>query len=129
VSGAPGVLHGQLESLRQAFPQASLLMREDGTGLVALPHVLLPPGWNQSDTVVWFVVPVGYPMAKPDCFWTDAGLRLSSGGPPRNTAPNPLPGVAEPRLWFSWHVTAWNPAADSLLTFTRTIQTRLADPT
>lgn len=123
-----GLIEEQFGALRRVFPGANALARPDGTVLVTVPGLRLPPGWNQDVTSVSFVVPVGYPMAKPDCFWADSSLRLAGGGMPANTNLNPVPGTNEPRLWFSWHVSAWNPASDGLLAYVRVIQKRLSNP-
>lgn len=77
-------------------------------------------------TAVRLIVPLGYPMARPDCFWADASLRLAGGGMPQNSAPTPVPETAEPALWFSWHLTQpWDPARDNLLTWLAVIVGRL----
>jgi hypothetical protein len=76
---------------------------------------------------VWFVAPVGYPTAPPDCFWADAGLRLDSGGLPSNSAVQAVPLVGVAALWFSWHVASWRPAADSLVTYAHFVIRRFHD--
>lgn len=123
-----GLIQEHLATLRQVFPKASITALPDGSLLVTVPEVNLPPGWSQTTTTVYFVVPVGYPMARPDCFWADSTLRLAGGGMPTNAGVNTIPGTTEPRLWFSWHVSAWNPASDGLLTYMRVIQRRLMQP-
>lgn len=121
-----GPVDTQLAALRQAYAGASARQLPDGTIMITVPDVELPEGWNQPATAVRFLVPVGYPMARPDCFWTDAGLRLANGGIPQNASgPQQVPHVPEPGFWFSWHLAAWNPATDSLLTYLRVIQNRL----
>ena len=116
----------QLGDLRAAFPQAQATAQAGGAVLVELPDLALPAGWNQTHTTVYFLVPLGYPLSQPDCFWTDGTLRLDTGAMPMNTGVNPLPQMEHlPTLWFSWHVSAWNPAHDDLLTYTRVIQNRL----
>ena len=99
----------------------------DGTAMVSVPGVPLPPGWSQSGTTVRFIVPVGYPMAKPDCFWADPGLRLANGGQPASSGVNTLPHGQGNGLWFSWHVGVWK-ATDTLLTYVRVVQNRLSQP-
>jgi hypothetical protein len=92
---------------------------------VTIPEFPLPPGWSARATEVSFVVPLGYPVARPDTFWADADLRLQSGGFPANTNLNANYGGAAPRLWFSFHPSTWSPSRDSLLTFVRLILRRL----
>jgi hypothetical protein len=122
-----GPIEEQLTRLQETYPGAEAISLPDGTALVTIPRVSLPPGWNQPVSGVSFIVPVGYPMARPDCFWADSNLRLAGGGMPQNAGVNQAPGQPEPRLWFSWHLAAWNPASDSLLTYLRVIQRRFAE--
>jgi hypothetical protein len=94
--------------------------------LVTVQSIRLPPGWNQPTTSVRLLAPLGYPLARPDCFWTDAGLRLAGGSMPQNTAPTAVPETTEPALWFSWHLTqAWDPVRDDLLTWLAVVVGRL----
>jgi len=118
----------QLAQLRRLYPAAEGRAVGDGTVVVTVPGVPLPAGWNKRIATVAFVVPVGYPAARPDCFWADGDLRLSSGATPQNAAMNTIPGFGELRLWFSWHLAAWSPSRDSLLTYVRTTQRRFAEP-
>jgi hypothetical protein len=120
----------QFEQLKQKHPRATLRRNPDGTAIVEVPDVEVRPtgAWNKSQTTVRFVVPIGYPAAKPDCFWTDPDLRLSNGQLPKNTGQQPLPHSNFPTLWFSWHASAWNPNNDSLRTYLRLIQDRLSRP-
>jgi hypothetical protein len=118
----------QIEDLRAAYPGAVVEPRPDGSFLIRLPEVPLPPGWSQPSVAITFVVPVGYPMARPDCFWADAGLRLGNGaGLPSNTAMNTTYGGSQPLLWFSYHASAWNPNQDTLLTYARVVRRRLSE--
>lgn len=122
-----GPVDDQLTTVRRLWPQALARPLLDGTTLVTIPDVPLPTGWSHSAATVSFVVPTGYPVAKPDCFYADVGLRLAHGAMPQSSQLNHLPGTNEPRLWFSWHVALWNPTTDSLLTYVRVIQRRLAE--
>lgn len=118
----------QLERLRREFPQARLEPRPDGSYVVVVPNVPLPAGWSKNATTVIFHAPVGYPAAKPDCFWADADLRLAAGTPPKNTGFQPPPSGGEPKLWFSWHTETWNPNRDSLVSYLKAIEDRLKRP-
>jgi hypothetical protein len=117
----------QFERLRQYYIEATITRRSDGTYLVSIPGIPLPVGWTKSATTIHFIVPVGYPMAQPDCFWSDFDLRLSNGQLPQNTNVMPLPLSSEPYLWFSWHLSAWHPNSDNLLTYINVIRRRLQD--
>jgi hypothetical protein len=125
---AAGPVEEQAARLQGAYPESTAAPFPDGTTLVTVTNVMLPPGWNQPMTTVRFLVPVGYPMARPDCFWADAALRLASGAMPQSAGVNTVSGTSEQGLWFSWHLGAWNPITDSLLTYVRVIQRRLSEP-
>jgi len=122
------LIQRQFEVLREKFPAAELLPMASGAALVHIPAVRLPSGWNRSATSIWFVAPVGYPAAKPDCFWADSGLCLQNGAAPNATNQTPIPERGGAALtWFSWHVGKWDPIRDSLLKYTQVILNRL-DP-
>lgn len=123
-----GPLDAQLERLQQAYPGSTARTLSDGMVLVTVPSIRLPGGWNQSHTAISFLVPVGYPMAKPDCFYADAGLRLANGNLPMNAAPQQVPHTSETRIWFSWHLATWHPTRDSLQTYVGVIRDRLNRP-
>jgi hypothetical protein len=118
-------VHEQLELLKQYYPSVSVEKLPDASALVTISNFTLPPGWSKPSANIKFVVPVGYPLAKPDCFWADADLRLHNGGLPANTNVSPIPQTAQAQLWFSWHAGQWYPNRDNLLTYIRVIETRL----
>lgn len=120
----------QLEALRSRFTGAELVPAPSVVGVIVIPGVKLPAGWNQPATNVKFIVPAGFPLAALDCFWTSPDLRLLSGALPQNAQiqdpPPTIPGGG-PHLWFSWHVASWNPGRDTLLTYMRVIQDRFRE--
>lgn len=120
------VIDVQLEDLRSEHPEATAEPRSDGTTLITVPHFPLPSGWSQTHAVVQFIAPVGFPMAQPDCFWTDEGLRLANGGVPKNAGVQTPAFSTGQRLWFSWHVSVWNANRDSLRSFLRAVSNRLS---
>lgn len=121
-----GPVEAQLKAVEMVFPGARVDSRSDGAMLVTVPSVPLPVGWSARATTVYFIAPAGYPMAQPDCFWADTTLRLASGAMPQASNLSPIPGESEARLWFSWHLSAWNPVRDTLISFVRSIQGRFA---
>jgi|SRR5438045_6437950 len=121
------LLDAQFDSLRRSYPAAAAHRRDDGTALVEIPQFPLPSGWNMQETTVYFMVPLGYPMARPDCFWTNQDLRLVNGGIPSNTGNNAGHGLPEDKLWFSYHPATWNPNLDNLVTYANLIRRRLAE--
>lgn len=118
----------QFEILKGYENGAQLRRLPDGSHLITVTGLKLRNGWSKQEVEVRFLAPVGYPFSKPDCFWTDADLRLANGNPPMNTGSNAIPHVGPGGLWFSWHVAAWNPNSDSLLTYWYVIKRRLSDP-
>lgn len=116
----------QLVRLKNEFPTAAVIPLADGSAAINLPEMPLPPGkWTSNTTSVYFVIPLGYPMARPDCFWTEWTLRLAGGGMPKGTGGQVPPFSQEQLLWFSWHLSSWNPNRDDLLTYVNTIKDRL----
>jgi hypothetical protein len=118
----------QITDLREACGDALARQLSSGATLVTVPTVRLPHGWSKERTSIRFVIPVGYPFATPDCFWADGDLRLPGIGVPQATNVQAIPDANEEGLWFSWHVQSWNPNRDSLLTYFKVIQKRLAEP-
>ena len=119
-----GPADGHFERLQARYPDSTMVARADGSKHVAIPLVQLPPGWNQPETGIAFIVPVGYPVAAPDCFYADETLRLIGGAMPKNSALQPIPHTGETRLWFSWHPFGWSVARDDLLSFVGTVRRR-----
>lgn len=116
---------------RQGYSTPEIQDLPGGGKLVRINKVILPKGkWNRDDADVLFVVPPGYPAARPDCFWvTPASFRLAGGGTPQaSNDGNPIPGdpvSGRPTTWFSWHLSHWTPGQDSLVSYFQTILTRL----
>src|SRR3954469_18463742 len=107
------LLRTQLAELEKEYNRDGQIVEPtavgDGSFVVKVPRVRIPSGWTANEADIWFVVPVQYPSARPDCFWTEESLLLSGGRVPQNTGPNPLPGPRPPipLRWYSWHVTQW----------------------
>ena len=118
----------QFEILKAYEPGALLQRLGDGSHLVSVPNVTLPTGWSKQSTEIKFLAPIGYPMARPDCFWADSDLKLFGGNMPQNTGVNQIPNISSNHLWFSWHLSSWNPNSDNLLTYLNVIKRRLHDP-
>ena len=122
-----GPIDVHLQRLQQRAPNAAA-SEVPGTGwVVRIPDVPLPQGWSKPATDIRIVAPQGYPYAQPDCFWADPDLRLQTGALPQSAQlNNPIPGISEPFLWFSWHLQAWNASRDDLITWFTVIRQRLA---
>lgn len=107
--------------------RAELISVPNGTFVVKIDSYKLPEGWSKQTTTIQFVLPVGYPVARPDTFFADADLRLENGGMPANTGTNHMDGVPDGLLWFSWHPSNWNPNRDGLTTFLKIIRKRFGE--
>jgi len=118
----------QFTFLRSYYPEAQLQLLPGGTTLIIVPNFHLPPGWSHPQTTIKFLAPVGYPYAKPDCFWIELHIRLANGAMPQASNITPIPETNQNHLWFSWHANQWNPNRDNLLTYFRVIEARLKDP-
>jgi len=116
-------IHPYMDKQR-LVPAYSARRLQDGTTLITA-EIRLTFGWNRDQVTVEFLLPIPYPNAQPDCFFVDADLRLVGGGMPTNSGLQVLDG--QPRLWFSWHVTSWNPAVDNIDSYLRFIESRLRD--
>lgn len=122
-------LQQQFELLKAQYPSASCEALPNGAALITIYDFPLPAGWSQSATTVTVVAPVGYPLAKPDFFWTSPELRLGDGALPQAAMPMPMPeSNGKVLLRFSWHINEWNPSRDNLVTFLRVIEHRLHKP-
>ncbi|WP_457389271.1 E2/UBC family protein [Roseateles sp. P5_E1] len=121
----------QFAQLKERFPEAQMDPLPSGAALVTIPAFPIPPGWSQSSTTVRFIVPVGYPGPRLDCFWAESGLRLTNGNPPQSSNdPYFIPETTQSGLWFSWHTenNAWNPAKNTLSTWAGMITNRFNKP-
>lgn len=118
----------QFNILKEYIPSATLQVLADGTYLISVPYIQLPDGWSKPSTAIHFIAPVGYPLARPDCFWADPDLLLASGSQPQNTGISSIPNLASQHLWFSWHLGSWNPNDDNLMTYINVIKNRFKQP-
>lgn len=118
----------QFEELLAVFPNSTLTRFPDGSALITMPEVKIVNGWSKGSVTYWFVAPAGFPHAKPDCFWVDADVRLSSGRMPQSSGLSSPPSISHQQLWFSWHATTWDPNRDSLLTYARVCEHRMTKP-
>jgi hypothetical protein len=125
----------QLAEVAQAFAGASGEELPDGSVLVRLPDVALPGGWNRTAATMLFIVPVGYPAAKPDCFWAvPPPLRPQAVGQPQRCVlangneVEKIPHRPEIQAtWFSWHANTWDVARSTLLTYANFVMRRFEE--
>lgn len=110
--------------LQTKHPDATLQQNTDGSQVIIVPNLGLPRGWNRANVSVAFLAPAGYPLASPDCFWTEPELALEHGGIPQNTGQNEAAGIPHGWLWFSWHPSAWDANGSDLGTYLNVIRQR-----
>lgn len=126
-------IEAQLAKLRDSNANVRHWDLADGSTLIEVPAQSLRPAgvWSKENTTILFLAPLGFPQARPDCFWADDDLRLNGGALPTNSnlqsIPNAPPEIGQ-RLWFSWHVSSWSPQKDTLSTYLEVIRQRLKDP-
>lgn len=115
----------QFQTVKEKWPGAKIALIGDGSHLVTVPLPLID-GWNKKKVTARFVVPVGFPCARPEHFWVDeVGLRRVDGAPPQWTQLYPCPLQSEPLLFFLYRVSAWSPNGDTLYTYVNVIRQRL----
>lgn len=99
----------------------------DGSWIVRVAGVALNESiWSKPSAEVAFLVPVGFPNARPDCFVCDQDLRHKDGSLPANAQALVQPHFGTV-LWFSYHPQAWD-IRSTIDTYLRLILRRLADP-
>jgi hypothetical protein len=79
VSDVPALLDRQLARLVEVYPKAVVQRRADGSLLITVPNLPLPPGSAPAATDIFLVLPAGYPTAKPSGFETLRELMLPNG--------------------------------------------------
>lgn len=123
------LIQTQFDQLLKTSPGATMQALPDGSVWVVVPGVAAaPPGaWSHPAVTVRFLLPLGFPQARPDCFWADPELRLAGGGLPQNSAIQDAPHGAGQQLWFSWHVAHWNPQVDTVQTYLNVVRRRLQE--
>jgi len=125
----PPLIEEQFQQLLHCSPQATRQEIGDGSIWVIVPDVDARPAeaWSKPKVTARFLLPLGFPQARPDCFWVDPDLRLAGGGVPQNAALQEAPHGAGQQLWFSWHVAHWNPQVDTIQTYLKVIRQRLQE--
>jgi len=116
----------QFDDLKARYGGATRQPLPSGAALISVPEFPVAPGWTADRTTLRFIEPNGYPLANPDCFWVDPGLRLANGAMPQNANIAPIPETnIGSMLWFSWHIALpWNPNRDTLLSWLACIGNR-----
>jgi E2/UBC family protein E len=99
------------------------IIQEGGVINLVFEDYPIPPGYNCSAVNLLIRIPLAYPDAGPDMFWTSPSLLLATGAAPQ-CGDHIETHIG--RMWrrFSWH-TSWRPTTDSLHTFINFVHHRL----
>lgn len=79
VVGEASLLQRQLKRLKDTYPSAVVEQRPDGSTLLTVADLPLPPGWDRDRISISMILPAGYPTAKPSGFETPSDLKLADG--------------------------------------------------
>jgi len=85
------------------------------------------PHFNAPTTTLLIRVPLSYPDAGLDMFWTDPSLLLAGGAVPKNAEALEYHAGRQWRR-FSWHHHGWNPAHHNLSTYLAFVRRRFDVP-
>lgn len=119
------LIDSQLTDVQRRHPNAVMEQSPDGNRLLVVPDVRAGAGWTKEFVTVRVLVPTGFPHVKPDCFYTEADLRLSSGvDPSASTIQSVFGGQYR---WFSWHLLAWDATSGTLGQYVHFCRRRLQD--
>ena len=99
------------------------IIEGDGVVNLVFRDYPIPPGYNRVHADLLVRIPLAYPDAGPDMFWTSPELTLANGAAPQN---GDQMETFLGRQWrrFSWHTT-WIPNSSSLYAFVHFIIRRL----
>jgi hypothetical protein len=97
---------------------------EDGSVVnLVFRNYPIPPGYNRSAADLLVRIPLSYPDAGPDMFWTSPALTLANGGVPQ-AADSLETYINQQWRRFSWH-TRWRPNIDNLHGYMNFVHRRL----
>jgi len=109
----PPRLSVELELLGEDAPTE--VVEEGGFAHLIFRDFQTSAHFNSPSTTLLIRVPLSYPDAGLDMFWTDPALLHADGSVPTG-AENMEPFVGRPWRRFSWHHNGWNATHNNLLT-------------
>lgn len=120
---------------REELPEADRLhldekgydyeVRAAGGELDVIIHKFpLPPAYEPRECDLLLRLPVGYPNAKADMFWTTPGVQLAKGGTPQAAD---QPATYAGRSWQRWsrHFGGWRPGVDGVRSYLAAVRKEL----
>ena len=98
---------------------------QEDAGMVNLVFENFPtsPRYNNPTTTLLLRVPMSYPDAGIDMFWTDVELQHADGTIPQ-AAESLEPHGGKQWRRFSWHHNRWNPNVDNLHSYLQFVKRR-----
>lgn len=93
---------------------------------LVLKEFALPEGYRPSEVDLLLRLPLQFPQAPPDMFWTDPAVSYANGGtPPQTQARQNFMG----RSWQRWSrhfgQSRWRPGTDDLRSYVQLIRSTL----
>lgn len=137
-SMANDIVAQQFARVLKHYPGTTLTDSPSGARLLVIPKMRASEAWSTREIEIRVHVPVGFPCANPVNFWCYPKMRMSDGGHPvaawggvseitGETHCQPMPGFpGEHGTWFAFEAQSWCPQRDSLFTFVKMIEHRLA---
>jgi len=118
----PPKLDQELAELLESY---KIEIQEEST-LICLVFKEFPigDGFNLPTTDLLLRVPLSYPDAGPDMFYTDPRIVLASGAIPQN-AESLETYIGRQWRRFSWHHNRWNRISDNLTSYLEFVRERL----
>jgi E2/UBC family protein E len=97
---------------------------EDGSVInLVFKNYPIPPGYSRSTADLLLRIPLSYPDAGPDMFWTSPALTLANGAAPQ-CGDQLETYIGQQWRRFSWHTT-WRPNTDNLHSYMHFVRRRL----
>jgi len=120
----PANLSRDCEALRSLGYQIDLIPNGSFVYARFRDFSLPQPKFSRPTTQLLVIVPLPYPEAKLDMFYTEPEVVLSSGAVPRSAETIEM-HLGQNWRRFSWHTGRWNPAIDDLASHVAFIEQRL----
>jgi hypothetical protein len=131
------MIRKQMADVWRRYPDATLTALSNGMHRVTIPRLALPTPdqapafarYSKDATALHVMLPLGFPLVKPELFWTDADLRCEHGGYPYCTDPF-LRWYWEPENTLRWWIRplTWNGYRDAIYNYLMFAKAHLWEP-
>lgn len=120
----PPQLESDLTKLRERFEISTDL--QGNRILVVLRKYPVPSAiWTQAEVDLLIITDIAYPNSRIDMFWVYPKIFLREGNKIPDGANSDEVMLGKTWQRFSWHVQAWNPAHDNIISYLDTVDWRL----